>query len=149
MTALKRHFHKTLPTDFSEILMEDVKSMLNTVLRFSCRYLPSLLFFSYRESQGSGQTPAGRVLELFKAQWKIVTYSPILPYSSYWNQPQPGIFLLDVPLSPTPHIHAAFPSPVARDSPRIGSIVTLTFSGTPGSRACLTQYGPTGIEAVR
>ena len=52
MTSLKRHFLKNFSTDFSEILLEDVKLMLDKVLKVSCRYLMS--FLSYRENTGGG-----------------------------------------------------------------------------------------------
>ena len=67
--SLKCHFLKNLSTDFSEILVEDVKLMLVTVLKVSRRYLPP--FVRYRENPaGGGQylpppPPVGRGLNLW------------------------------------------------------------------------------------
>ena len=52
MTSLKRHFLKNFSTDFSEVLLEDVKSMPDKALKVSRRYLR--LFLSYRENTGGG-----------------------------------------------------------------------------------------------
>ena len=50
ITSLKRHFLKKISTDFSETLLEDVKLMLDKVLKVLRRYLMS--FLSYRENTG-------------------------------------------------------------------------------------------------
>ena len=52
LTSLRRHFLRNFPADFSQILMEDVKLVLDMALNCSRRYLP--LFLSYREYTGMG-----------------------------------------------------------------------------------------------
>ena len=52
MASLKHHFINNFLTDFSEILEEDVKLMLNKVLKVLCRHLLALL--SYRENMEGG-----------------------------------------------------------------------------------------------
>ena len=52
MTSLKRHFLQKLSTDFSEILLADIKLMLKKVLKVWRRYL--LQFLSYRENPTGG-----------------------------------------------------------------------------------------------
>ena len=51
--SLKRHFLKKISTDFSKILLVDVKLMLDKLLKILQRYL--LLFLSYRENTGGGK----------------------------------------------------------------------------------------------
>ena len=53
MTSLKRYFLKTFSTDFSEILLADIKSMLEKVSKVLHLYLPP--FLSYRENPEGGQ----------------------------------------------------------------------------------------------
>ena len=53
--SLKRHFLKNFLTDFSEILVEDVKLMLEKVLKVSRRYLPQFFLATERKSaEGNG-----------------------------------------------------------------------------------------------
>ena len=55
MTSLKRHFLKNSLTDFSAILVTDVKLILRKVLKVSRRYL--LPFLNYRENPAGGIAP--------------------------------------------------------------------------------------------
>ena len=75
MTSLKCHFLKKLSTDFSEILLEDVKLMPNKVLKVSRRYL--LSFLSYRENTGGGggniYPPALPGLSIHKSNFKNIS----------------------------------------------------------------------------
>ena len=52
MTSLNRHFLKNFSTDFSEILVVDVKLMLGKALKVLRRYL--LPFLSFRGNQAGG-----------------------------------------------------------------------------------------------
>ena len=57
MTPLNRHFLENLLTDFHEPLAEDVKLMLDRVLKVLCRYL--LLFLAeMREGKESAPSPS-------------------------------------------------------------------------------------------
>ena len=70
MTSLKRSFSKKkkISTDFSDILVGDVKMMLGKVLKVSRRYMPP--FLSYRENPSGGRRnsppPSGARVKLAK-----------------------------------------------------------------------------------
>ena len=79
--VLKHHFLKEFSTDFSEILVEDVKLMPEQVLIVSRRYLPP--FLSYRENPAGGGgricPPSGvrfKMHPVWKKKEDNASYSP-------------------------------------------------------------------------
>ena len=82
--SLKRHFLKNLSTDFSEILVSDVKLVLGKVLKVSRLYLPPFFELSRKSGREGNICPlAGRGLRNAKGEISendVVTFSYFLSF---------------------------------------------------------------------